>query len=206
MEVATPMAALDDLQAGIDASIQVASDDIVFDNAQVSNAVLRTLEPNSITVAVTVMEFSQDGSWFVRALSESPELESIRRPPSPLRWRVYIQPTELFEMVVEHLRAHNWDLKPRHVVVLSEDVERVKEVIERAVEATPRRQRGGSGCSVKSQMQVFVPVPDLSGVIVEDPMEDPPISAISYIVKETMVHVKIPSSMYSELSVRGATV
>jgi hypothetical protein len=67
------------LQAGIDASIQSASDHAVSENAQVSDAILRTAALQTSTMTVAVMEFSQDGNWFANALLESPELEPISR-------------------------------------------------------------------------------------------------------------------------------
>jgi hypothetical protein len=185
------------LQAGIDASIRSASDHTVSVNAMVSDAIMRTSAPDTETMAVAIMEFSQDGKWFASALSESPELESIRQPPLSSGAKVFIKPQGAFEVVVQYLADQGFDLKPRHVVVLRDDAQRVQDVIQSAFKSTPRKQRSGSGsCFVRSHVALQVPLEDPHNETFED----------AYDVKHTFVHVPIPSSLWSELSAQAATV
>merc|ERR1712232_1123880 len=118
---------------------------------------------------------------------------------------VFLQPNQLVEEVVEYLvTVKGWELKPRHVVVRSEHEQLVRSVIQSALEHTPRSKRSNTGCRVKNQTELEVPIhvdatPHAEDHLIEDA------APYEYIVKNTLVHVPIPSSMYSALSVHAAT-
>mmetsp|Transcript_24065 Transcript_24065/g.44657 ORF Transcript_24065/g.44657 Transcript_24065/m.44657 type:complete len:294 (+) Transcript_24065:1-882(+) len=187
----------DDFEAGIAASIQEASDKVVFENARISERLVRSCVPNSIEVVI--LEFSQHGEWFLKALTQSAELSFIRQPLLPSGAKVYVSPDEAYEQVKSHLQQEQFDLKPRHVVVRKEHVELVISVIDRAVKDTPRRKRGGSSCKVRKQPLVMsIPASASQCSIDYSGLPD-------YIVKRTFVCVTQRSSMYSGLSTHAHT-
>ena len=69
------------------------------ENAEVSEAIMRTVDAG--TIAITILEFSQDGQWLHRALLESHELEHIRQHPLTSGAKEFVQPCELFGVVVQ---------------------------------------------------------------------------------------------------------
>lgn len=198
MHVATLNPGADDLEAGIAASLQEASERTVAENALVSEAVLYSSAPASVDAVI--IEFSQHGHWFLQALCQSPELASIRQSALPSGAKVFVKPDEAFGEVVRYLQQEQWDLQSRHVVVRSEHVNLVIDVVKRAAKATLRRERGNSGCKVKSQTEMSVPIPSWHS---QDLPED---GIQNYIVKRTFVCVPMSSSMYSELSTHAVTV
>jgi len=191
-----------DLDAAIAASLEHASDRTAIENAQISDALMRTA--NSSSVAVVVNEYSQTGIWFFNALSESPELEFIRQPPLPSGAKVYVKPDAVFEAVVQHLHAEGWDLKPRHVVTLSEHAGLVAKIVEKASKEMPRSAQNSGRCKSKRKTEVHVSIQGARGGSDDD---DIPLTTYQdYVVKQTFVHVPIHSSTCSALSTHAATV
>jgi hypothetical protein len=191
-----------DFDAAIAASLEEASNRSASENAQISGALIRSSMPGAIIIAIT--EFSQAGQWFFDALMRCPDLEFIRQPLLPSGDMVLVKPDEAFEAVVHHLQAADLDLRTRHVVSLKEHADHIVDVIKRAANDTPRRERGGSGCKVKSQTDVRISMTTLSreadavlGGHAGDIME--------FIVQQKFVRVPVPSSRYSELSVKALT-
>eukprot|EP00928_Gymnodinium_smaydae_P007483 TRINITY_DN12692_c0_g1_i1.p1 TRINITY_DN12692_c0_g1~~TRINITY_DN12692_c0_g1_i1.p1 ORF type:complete len:725 (+),score=62.69 TRINITY_DN12692_c0_g1_i1:91-2265(+) len=133
----------DDLQAGIDASIQEADDRAVAQNAQAIEAI-RTLAPSAASqLEVCVMKFKQWGEWFQQSFTSS-SLDSIRREPEPNGARIYIQPDEVYHAVVDDLVDKDIysRLYERHVVVLRANVQCIMSAVENACNETTYKQRG----------------------------------------------------------------
>jgi len=193
------------LQSVLLASFQDAFQRAAQQNAAVGEHVLTSVKgPSSIAVMVT--EFSQDGKWFVKALLESPELEAMRPSPAPESGpKIFIQPPCVREAVVQFLHEQGWNLKPRHVVTRVEDQELVVKVVGEAQKRTKRSDRGGSTCKVKVETELSIPVDSGTHDLVQAETATDAFE-VAYPVKNTMVHVPIPSSMYSALSTRAATI
>lgn len=189
-----------DLDAAIAASLQEASERTVYENAQVSDEVMRSCSSGSFKV--NIIEVGRDGNWFLKALSQS-ELEFIRQPPLPSGAHVYVKPDAAFDAVVQHLHSEGWDLKPRHVVCRSEDADLLLGVVRCIAKETPRRQRGNSSCSLKNKGQVDVPFPNVGEGGAADKSHKS--TDQDYIVKNTCVYIPVPSSMYSEPSTHANT-
>mmetsp|Transcript_130667 Transcript_130667/g.260728 ORF Transcript_130667/g.260728 Transcript_130667/m.260728 type:complete len:469 (+) Transcript_130667:75-1481(+) len=228
-EVSLPKASANpfDVEAGVAASLEEASGRTAPENAQIGDEIMRmrSCEPSSLSVVV--IEFSPDGKWFLKALSDSPALESIRQPPLPSGAKVFIKPDWVCEAVSEHLRSEGWELKPRFVVTRAEHVELVVRVIQEAAQDTPKADRGGSSMRVKNRIPMDVPMPGSSSsanprqqetIRQQDDQQQCTASdcnevakstwkseTLHYIVKRTFVDIPIASSMHSELSQKAQT-
>merc|ERR1712232_258098 len=107
--------------------------------AQISEAVMRSSPSTSMDVVI--LEFSQHGRWFLKALHESPELEPFRQPALTSGANVFVKPDEAYHEVVNYLQEHYPNLQSRHVVVLMVHEEVVRDVVARAASTTPKRER-----------------------------------------------------------------
>jgi hypothetical protein len=161
------------------------------------------------TVAVVVLQYSQSGEWFRRALMEGPELQEQRAklngagfsPALPSGAKIFVDP-QAFQAVVQHLEEEGWELKKSHVIVAKDFENKVRAVVEAARDATARREHGN--CKVKSHTELSIP---LSHEMTSETSTLPPACDMpAFILKRTFVHVPIPSSMWSSSSVHPATV
>ena len=129
--------------------------------------------------------------------------------------KVFVQP-DIFNLVVRRLQDSGWDLKARHVVVTSDLVQCVIGIVDRARENTPRGKRTSSKL-LKRQMEVNIPqaAPSPAAAAAAaatapapatcDRLDDSSDREVPYIVKRTLVHVPLPSSMRSASSAHPAS-
>lgn len=158
--------------------------------------------PNVGTMPVLIIKFSQSKSWLPSALLEGPALQREREalvragfsPKLPSGAKIFVPP-EAFLQVTRHLEMQGLKLKTSHVVISADLEDKLMAVVEAAREVATRRERGS--CKVKSRMELSVKDEDhvRSGATVPH-----------YEVKRTFIHVPIPSSMHSTLSIQPSTV
>jgi len=157
---------------------------------------------------VVVLEYSQRGAWFHRALLESVDLQETRaaleeaemNPMLPSGAKIFVAPED-FQAVVQHLSEGSWRLKGSHVVVAAALEEQVRAVVERARATTSKRERGRGSCTVKDRIEVDVHlshygVPETAATAA---------SSTPFLVKRTFVHIPIPNSMRSGSSFHPAS-
>lgn len=146
---------------------------------------------NADTLPFVLLKFSQSKSWLPAALLEGPELEPEREALAqagfnaklPSGAKIFVPP-DAFLPVVRHLGMHNLTLKSSHVVVSADLEEKVLSVVQVAREAATRRERGS--CKVAERIGMD--------------------AAPEYKTKRTFIHVHVPSSLLSSLSIKPFTV
>eukprot|EP00418_Pyrodinium_bahamense_P073376 CAMPEP_0179088066 /NCGR_PEP_ID=MMETSP0796-20121207/40047_1 /TAXON_ID=73915 /ORGANISM="Pyrodinium bahamense, Strain pbaha01" /LENGTH=362 /DNA_ID=CAMNT_0020785583 /DNA_START=58 /DNA_END=1146 /DNA_ORIENTATION=+ len=155
--------------------------------------------------AVVVLHFSQSKSWLPAALLEGPELQNERdapvasgfSPKLPSGAKIFV-PAEVYLPVVRHLEAQGLRLRTSHVVVAVDLEEKLMGVVEAARQAASKRERGT--CKVKERVELKTSDAASSKM--------PPAAdvAFRFEVKRTLIHVPIPNSMHSSLSIHPSTV
>jgi len=117
-----------DFDAGIAASLAESDAQAVVENAQISEAVLRS---RFLPAAVYLLEFRRDPASFHRALMESKELEACKSAllasgfnfELPCGAKVFV-PADMFEATMMAIEFGSLKLQSRHVIV-TEDLEEV---------------------------------------------------------------------------------
>jgi len=164
-------------------------------------------QPNSGIMPVAILKFSQCKRWLPSALLEGPDLQQEREalvqagfsPKLPSGAKIFVPP-EAFIQITRHLELQGLQLKTSHVVVSVDLEKKVMAVVEAARNVATRRERGS--CKVENRMEL--------NIADEEVHKLPALSVAGaiprYEVRRTFIHVPIPSSMHSSLSVKPSTV
>jgi len=185
------LAAPDDLDAGIEASLVEADLQAATENSQISEALLWS---HSNSTSVYLLEFSRDPESFDRALLHAEQLQDCQGALRahgysallPSGAKAFLRP-EVFVATLDAVRLLSLDLKPRHVLVVAE----LEETVTRIVKSLDHDQR------VKCKGRTTVPLAFASAALQ---------SSLDVIISRTFVDIKEQNSLHSSATSGMVTV
>jgi len=169
-------------------------------------------------VDVVILEYSQSGRWFRDALLKNTELQEERAvlenaalsPQLHSGAKIFVAP-EVYLTVLQHLEEQGWELESSYVVVARDLEAKIRSVVEAARASATKRERGGS-CHVKARYELNASAMATGSAEDSSPgssaSPDSPASPDNmpfYLVKNTFVHVPIPTSMRTDSSFHAAS-
>lgn len=157
-----------------------------------------------------LLEYTRTPVCFDRALIECQELAdciaSLRTQGFAVQresgLKVFVPP-ELYNLAVAALELHGEErLRSRHILASDEFVEIVRAVLAKLPSKQQVKQKAVTSleCSLQADQEETMPVAEVSKNGDDDAEEDGPVE-----IKHTFLHIRIPSSLYSDSSAKANT-
>lgn len=192
--------AIDDVSAALEASLREADARSVSVNAQLGEAILRSQD----VPAVHLLEYQRVPAPFENALFACEELRTCIADLQARGFfvrldsgvKLFVEP-ELYEAAIAALEPHKGELRSRHIVASEKYVGIVRATLAKIPRKEKVKEKSSSSLTCRQVAREMPPakVGEADAAQALDEQE-----AFPVLVKNTFLHITVPSSLLSELS------